>query len=817
MNTKNFFFVFSFAIIFIAALGTLTIAQSPCPNYNDLLDKGWAALLSDPHNPLQANHDEFGTVDSEPFIIKVNDYPPVKSFPIIPHGECSSNTFYYFSFDTDYDYLPINIRVGQNEENLVKTYKVNQGGTYVSGCSLIVTPPTEAQVGTNPDFVMNYDGTMHDVKWDPPSIYPWENIVQNVVSYIPQGLSVVMNGVDNLNYNSSAEFIADIDGGGGNYLIVWSIKNLPGGDWVEIKGNYIQQNYYNIYGNAYIFYDDEYKYNLTMPDNDIELKVEIYDYVTSDYVFATKVVTVNPEAVTFINHIETSENYGELILNENHSDPISSGNNRDLIFGNNYTIRTNELPFLVDWNSTGKTEKQYLWELTSPTLYKLNRDFTFEGTTEQTMKSRFQSTEAAAIKTLIDGVELSGLNLKFNDPWFYYKDVNNNWYQSDVFLPYTSPLEMYNNSPTSYGGIFLNQLVQDGIFYSVQAPLTQTVNLGGSIGTRTFYFQNWSATNASLQQVGSNPPGYDQKAVVFTSTGATVNANLKGQLMSNDQNGISSGSQRKLVRTDNGRYHCVYESMGSVWYTYSLTSNFNGEWSNDKELNSGKNPSIDYEGNNIKIVFEKYLPPYDPYPTIYLETYAPDISGNYIQTETEQIAICSTESFGNAKPVISYDNLVVFIAYRKDITGGIYQKSKWYVGGSWDWGSEGLIPNTNSYSINPTVAGKSNNIYFAYEHNLSIKYIFVYHQGQNWQYSNYTALSKGSGYDINQFPSISVAGSVNPVVSWVGHSNIIPPDRMGKENRAISDKYIPKVVVQQRILWKLEFIFQGWQLCCYYK
>ncbi len=156
-------------------------------------------------------------------------------------------------------------------------------------------------------------------------------------------------------------------------------------------------------------------------------------------------------------------------------------------------------------------------------------------------------------------------------------------FEVDIFKTYTSPLEMYNNSPYSYGGIFLGQLVQDGIYYSVQSPLTQTKNLGGAIGTRTFYFQNWSTTGgASLQQVGSNPPGYDQKAVVFTSAGATVNANLKGQLMSNDQNGVSNPSQRKMVRTDNGQYHVVYESMGTVFYTYSLTSNFYGVWSADE-------------------------------------------------------------------------------------------------------------------------------------------------------------------------------------------------------------------------------------------
>ncbi len=44
-----------------------------------------------------------------------------------------------------------------------------------------------------------------------------------------------------------------------------------------------------------------------------------------------------------------------------------------------------------------------------------------------------------------------------------------------------------------------------------------------------------------------------------------VNANLKGQLMSNSTNGISSTSQRKIVRTDNGRYHIVYESGGHAF------------------------------------------------------------------------------------------------------------------------------------------------------------------------------------------------------------------------------------------------------------
>ncbi|MCC7093782.1 MAG: hypothetical protein IT277_06265, partial [Ignavibacteriaceae bacterium] len=617
MYTKIFFGAFHYAIIIIAAYTIVTFAQNPCPTCNDLLDKGWGNAGEDPHTPIQGNMDEFAATDPEPFILKVNEYPPVKSFPINPSAEneysgCSDETFYYFSFDTDDNYLPINFKMPRNLESSVKTYKVDQNGNYLNGYEVTVYPPDVVQPGNwSPDFVMKYDGSMHDVAWIPPSLYPWGNIVTSVVTYIPQSLIVSLNGVNSLNYNEQSEFIADINGGGGNYRITWSIRNFPSGNWQQVKQNLPHETYYNIYGHSYIFYDDEYKFNLTMPDNDIELKVVVIDNDTYEYVFATKVITVNPEEVTFINHIETSENYGELIINENHSDPISSGDNRDLIFGNNYTIRTDELPFLVDWNPSGKTEKHHRWvfELLQDPAYELNHSFLMQATTPLEMKSTFQSTEPASIKTFVDGIEFSGLDINFNDPWYYYKDGEENWFQSDVFNSYPSPVEMYNNSSTSYGGIFLNlEVSPDNPYYSVQSPLTQTKNLGGSSGTRTFYFQNWSTSGGvSLQQVGSNPPGYDQKAVVFTTAGATVYANLKGQLMSSDQNGISSGSQRKLVRTDNGIYHCVYESMGDVWYTHSLTTNFNGQWHQDICIsntigNMSKNPSIDFEGNKIKTV-----------------------------------------------------------------------------------------------------------------------------------------------------------------------------------------------------------------------
>lgn len=255
MSTKNFFAFILYAIVFIAAFSIETVAQSPCPNFGDLLDKGWGHAGEDPHTPRRGNMDEFAATDPEPFILKVNDYPPVKSFPIIPYSGCSEDTFYYFSFDTDDNYFPINFKMPRNQENTVKTYKVDQNGGYLSGWQMTVEPPDVQQVGSPPDFAMKFDGTRHDAAWN-PSTYSWDNVVYDISGYTPQSLTVNIKGVDQLDYNSSSEFIADINGGGGNYLITWSVKDLPGGSWTIVKENSVPQNYYNLYGNTYIFYDD---------------------------------------------------------------------------------------------------------------------------------------------------------------------------------------------------------------------------------------------------------------------------------------------------------------------------------------------------------------------------------------------------------------------------------------------------------------------------------------------------------------------------------------------------------------------------------
>lgn len=255
--------------------------------------------------------------------------------------------------------------------------------------------------------------------------------------------------------------------------------------------------------------------------------------------------------------------------------------------------------------------------------------------------------------------------------------------------------------------------------------------------------------------------------------------------MSNDQNGVKNPSQRKMVRTDNGQYHVVYESMGTVWYTYSLTSDFYGAWSPDHDLTEGngqaKNPAIDYDGNIAKIVFEYYDPQVGGDAGIYL------VTGT--EADFDEVTTYPSSYFGSAKPVISFTQYEIFVAYRDGTAGGIKQKTKWSEGGpvyDWYWDDEADIPGTNADCINPSVTGwrqpaNTAFIHIAYENfgviffNEALRRDIDY-GNHYWEYGDpedYPVnLSALSGFNTNKYPVISLANQNSAerylMVSWLG-------------------------------------------------
>ncbi|MGB2868063.1 MAG: M43 family zinc metalloprotease, partial [Bacteroidota bacterium] len=152
--------------------------------------------------------------------------------------------------------------------------------------------------------------------------------------------------------------------------------------------------------------------------------------------------------------------------------------------------------------------------------------------------SNFKGSHSASIRKLLVDGSLVVDSVQFQDPWLIdYPDATygNSLRNQGMSAPFKSVASATNNlgTGTSYKGVFLNQnssFDPNLPIYWVRAPLAQ------SISGSTAFFQGWSyhADSATLQQVGSNPAGYDQKAVVFKLAGATVTAQYAGPTFSSN-------------------------------------------------------------------------------------------------------------------------------------------------------------------------------------------------------------------------------------------------------------------------------------------
>jgi hypothetical protein len=191
--------------------------------------------------------------------------------------------------------------------------------------------------------------------------------------------------------------------------------------------------------------------------------------------------------------------------------------------------------------------------------------------------SQLNSTHAGVVikNELLDAPEASWSEVAFRDPWFadttdQYGKRNRGavearfWSRPSPFSPDAATL--YNGE--AYKGVFLNQLVPSGIYYTIRTQ--DNLAVGGS----TARFLGWSASGASLVQEQGVSDTL-RKAVVFQSPTATVKARYKGRLLSSVAEASSqSGSQRRFARdvTASSVFYLVYESAGKIWLTYSTNN-----------------------------------------------------------------------------------------------------------------------------------------------------------------------------------------------------------------------------------------------------
>lgn len=392
----------------------------------------------------------------------------------------------------------------------------------------------------------------------------------------------------------------------------------------------------------------------------------------------------------------------------------------------------------------------------------------------------------------------------FYDPWKFYKwqfdgarDViryqtiynDNNVFKTNFHQ--TKPLTVRNYfEGDSYKGLFkfgevgddalpgdfqerLSPYDENAFFYNIQNQITieykanaQTQHTG--YGGETWNFVKWE--DGTTDTIRQEP--------IDENTSPEWKAMYKGNLTSDDLEGLSSNSQRKLVRTDDDIYHLVYESLGDVWYTKSLTSNFQGSWSTEISLTDGygdaKNPSLDFYGNDIVLIFEYS-------EGIGFEKIYCIVNQNSVWGSLEEITEIEEGYFGNAKPVVAYTPYELFVCYRNSSGDGL--KYRYRSLQNYNWSTESSVPGTVAISTNPTIASKKTTnlpeeVHIAYQYGTTqIKYVYCYTNDPGsgvWVINDEEQpISSGSGYTFNKYPSISLTKWViydywDPVLSWTG-------------------------------------------------
>lgn len=212
-------------------------------------------------------------------------------------------------------------------------------------------------------------------------------------------------------------------------------------------------------------------------------------------------------SVTFSNKIRSNNAGGKLLLNT--TDTLSSGNCKNLITGVNHRVQTLNERFTSD-----SIYKHHDWDGV-PSKYKMSD--TFQVSSSSLPKdANFKSLNPVTIRNEIIGAPfVDGGTVEFKDPWYLNAAGN----QPDSFIAFPSPLSPSGAYNQTTGGVFLNQAVVGGSpYYSVRTPLTHT------IGNFLCTFIGWDASGADIVTVGSNPQGYDEKAIKFTAANAVVKA-----------------------------------------------------------------------------------------------------------------------------------------------------------------------------------------------------------------------------------------------------------------------------------------------------
>jgi len=462
-------------------------------------------------------------------------------------------------------------------------------------------------------------------------------------------------------------------------------------------------------------------------------------------------------------------------------------------------------------------EKYRVWEINQIEQNDSIQNFRgFYITSElNNLTSHFYYTNSSiTIKNNLELTNTSGGNIDFKDPWLIdypdpqYGNQKRNRGMDAPFKQRSSPFNPdYSTSYNGdvYKGVFLNQSGSDNDwqppYYSVRAIQTQDITLP-NIGTRTFYFLNWGGSNVQFQNANAL-----ETAVVFKSEGAVAETNLKGQGLSNQTDAYNSNSQRKVVRLENTNYLLnVYKSLNhKIWLEQS--DNNGQSW-----YLKSTSPIDDDEYSSPAIDYIPQLGGSHPFAAIVhnvlgLSIFRENYSGKYYY-QGVNVNLSNNATF--ITPVVATTSSRILIVFN-NVLNQSEQEGLGYIYGTlsytapstftvtWTDGQAPqykIIPGTNSASKNISIVADkntSNVFHIVWEQSNSIKYCKATGNGNSLTFSPVENVSYSSPYQINKYPSISLANG-KPIVSWTASGNIIITQKqVAKENALTESRTIIRI------------------------
>ncbi len=414
--------------------------------------------------------------------------------------------------------------------------------------------------------------------------------------------------------------------------------------------------------------------------------------------------------------------------------------------------------------------------------FYLKNNFTVQSYQAQYKDANFIPLNTATICNVIDGMNFNdGVPICFNDPWFV-KDINDNQSGMGDFIYPPSPYLPTGKYNESSGGVFLDQNITSGTFYSIRAPITLDAPLSQTGKTHKFYFQSWGFNGTDPLTQNNIVNGYYESPVVFRSTGATVTANLKGTQLTNTSFTDNKSGQRGFLKDNvNGYLHNVYESMNKIWYERSTDNGDNWTLMNNglpinPEGTNAKSPSI-CENKTHDFLYIAYQCDPFPYNGLFVTQFR--IATDVVTPDWNQ-SICNMSDYdysNDYQSVISSmgDGGVVVCNPPSTSTAGLraFNFTTDWVNHNFVACSEFSIPSSQN-SSNPSLAADCQRYHLVFEEaKLSIKY---YAWGGGVTCSSTVSTKSGTTYNLK--PVISLLECGNPVISWIGATTGYYPTRL---------------------------------------